>query len=139
MLVLSSIGVLISLVALGTYFYLDDNLEVLCPEDLEGTTITTAKPCMPEDGFSQDTIDSLSWLPLTSLFLFKFSHSYGLSSVAGNLVGEFFSSEAKDVSSTVVVTFGNICAFLISKFQVIPMLTVACSEFPCAAITNRLT
>ncbi len=116
-LVLSSIGVLISMAALGTYFYLDDHLEITCPGDLEMST-TTSQPCIPEDGFSQDTLDSLSWLPLTSLFLFKFAHSLGLSSLPGNMLGEFFSSEAKDVSSTVAMTFGNLCAFLISKFQV---------------------
>ncbi len=115
-LVLSSAGVLISMVALGTYFYLDDHLEVTCPYDL--TSTTTQHPCSAEDGFSQDTVDSLSWLPLTSLYLFKFAHAFGLSSLSGNMLGEFFSSEAKDVSSTVASTFGNLCSFLISKFQV---------------------
>ncbi len=105
--------------SLGTYFYLDANLEVVCPSEVNAiVTTTTSEPCCSESGFSQETLDSISWLPLVTLFLFKFSHAFGLGPLAMMMMGEFFSSEAKDVSSTFASTYSQICGFLISKFQV---------------------
>ncbi len=116
-LVLSSLGILASMAALGTYFYLEENLEVVCVAADEALATTTT-PCVPKDGFSQATLDSLSWLPVTTLFLFKFAHAFGLGPLAIMLQGEFFASEAKEVSSTAASTFSQLCGFLVSKFQV---------------------
>ena len=116
-LLISSVGVLVSLLALGTFFYFDDNVEVLCPETSLNTS-TTAEPCQPKSGFSTETVDGLSWMPLTSLFTFKFFHVLGLSPLPTMLNGEFFSSEAKDVSTMINMTFTNICGFVVSRYQV---------------------
>ena len=115
-LLVSSVGVCASLVALGTFFYYDANAEVVCPD--MSTTTTTAEPCDPRDGFSRETVDSLSWLPLTSLFMFKFFHVFGLSPMPTILCGEFFSSEAKDISTLINISFFNLCGFLVSRYQV---------------------
>ena len=120
-LVTSSTGVLVALVALGTYFYYDDHMEVVCPEIHEGmmtSSTTTAEPCDPKSGFDEDLVDSLSWLPLTSLFVFKYFHAFGLTSLPMVMCGEFFSSEAKDISSTLNGMFGNLCSFFVSRYQV---------------------
>ncbi len=120
-LVTSSTGVLVALVALGTYFYYDDHMEVVCPEIDEGmmtSSTTTAEPCDLKSGFDEDLVDSLSWLPLTSLFVFKYFHAFGLTSLPMVMCGEFFSSEAKDISSTLNGMFGNLCSFFVSRYQV---------------------
>ncbi len=120
-LLVSSVGVCLSLVALGTFFYYDTNVEVVCPdgeEESSNMSTTTVEPCYPRDGFSQETVDSLSWLPLTSLFMFKFFHVFGLSPMPTILCGEFFSSEAKDISTLINISFFNLCGFLVSRYQV---------------------
>lgn len=63
-------------------------------------------------------MDSLSWLPLASLFTFKFFNALGITPIPYMMLGEFFASEAKEISTTVVVLFNNTCGFLVTKFQV---------------------
>ena len=74
LLLASSSGMAISIGALGAFFYLDDHQEIDCIEaNFTSTTATTiwsttevatTTLCIPQDGFSEELIDSLGWLPL---------------------------------------------------------------------------
>lgn len=59
-----------------------------------------------------DFIDSLSWLPLSSLCLFCFGFSSGLGTVPIILIGEIFSSNAKRV----IAPFGQTMSFVMAFF-----------------------
>lgn len=101
----------ISILALGIYFYLDENKEVIC-DDATGTTpnglgagttemlTSTVEPCDPNpDGFSQDTLDALGWLPLVSLLIYMFAFSIGFGPVPWMMNSEFFSMESRGLAS----------------------------------------
>ena len=44
---------------------------------VESSSTTTVEQCIPKDGFSQESLDIISWIPLASLITFKFSYSIG--------------------------------------------------------------
>ncbi len=97
LLMASGLGVGLSMTALATFFYMDDHAEVICPYEeyvifrhmctvhncnlsnfssLTSTT-TSSTICVEQDGFSADTMDKITWLPVLSLVVFKFTFALG--------------------------------------------------------------
>ncbi len=84
LLIFSDALMCVSIVSLGIYFYLNENITVICPDDGATTTESlfnfttvsttvstnyttteaTVVKCVPNDGVDPDLVDSLSWLPL---------------------------------------------------------------------------
>ena len=85
LLMFSSIVMSVSIVALGAFFYLDERKEVICDSatvepfttTLSGLSSTTPDPCVPQDGYSLELMESIGWLPLASLIIYKFAFSIG--------------------------------------------------------------
>ena len=92
LMIFSCFGSCVSIIALGVFFYLDENKTVVC----NGSTLapwTTAETtnafgaygmpnmfeeCVPvEDGFDPELIKNLGWLPLVSLMVYIFTFSLG--------------------------------------------------------------
>ena len=117
LLVISSAGMFIAISALGVFFALDEHREIICDTE-------AAADCLPADGISEATMEAISWLPLTSLILYKFFFSIGYGPLPWVMNGEFFSLEAKGLSSSIATTFNWFCAFLVSKFGV----QIVCGE-----------
>jgi len=115
-----SAGMSVSICSLGLYFYFDENKEVPCdpstttmsPEGLDGVAF-----CREKDGFDLDMVDALGWLPLTSLIAYKFFFAIGYGPLPWMMNGEFFSSEAKRLSSSITTAFNWLCAFIVTKFE----------------------
>lgn len=105
LLIVSSFGVAISLVALGLHFYLLSlNLN-------------------PE---------MLTWLPITSLLFFSIFVSYGLVPVPSTLVSEMFPANFKNVASLCIALGNAIFAFTFAKtyqpfIDIVGETTVYCS------------
>ncbi len=87
---------MISLIALGTFFYLDVK--------------------SVGDATANDKQGSTSWLPLASLIAYRFAFSLGFGPLPWILNCEFFAREAKETSSAIVTAFNWCCAFAVSKF-----------------------
>ena len=81
LMIFSCFGSCVSIIALGVFFYLDENKTVDCnsstiaPNSLGASTFDT---CVPNpDGYDPDLIQSLGWLPLVSLMVYIFTFSLG--------------------------------------------------------------
>ncbi|XP_071649626.1 facilitated trehalose transporter Tret1 isoform X1 [Temnothorax longispinosus] len=88
LLIFSSSVMLVSLVALGTYF----NIKA-----------------------SGSDVSKLGWLPLTSLTLFMISFSIGMGPIPWMLMGELFPAETKAVASGIAVMLNWFLVFLVTK------------------------
>ncbi|KAL0125279.1 hypothetical protein PUN28_004422 [Cardiocondyla obscurior] len=88
LLILSSSVMLISLVALGSYFNLKE---------------------------SESDVSNLGWLPLTSLTLFMIAFSIGMGPIPWMLMGEVFPAETKAVASGIAVMLNWFLVFLVTK------------------------
>ena len=81
--------------ALGTYFYLLD------------TSSTN----------DNRAVETLTWLPLTSLIIYFFAFSVGNGPIPFMMNGEIFAPEAKRLSSTLSITFNWLCEFFVTQFE----------------------
>ncbi|CAG7834851.1 unnamed protein product [Allacma fusca] len=90
LLIVSEVGITISLLALGTYFYIKEKN----PEQAAG----------------------LGWLPLTSLIVFVLTFNFGMEPVPWTMMGELPPSHAKGLISSLTTAFSWGLAFLITKF-----------------------
>ena len=91
LMIFSCFGSCVSIIALGVFFYLDENKTVVCNgSTLAPWTTSTSnafhsyemtdmlKECVPlEDGFDPELIKNLGWLPLVSLMVYIFTFSLG--------------------------------------------------------------
>ncbi|TRY70088.1 hypothetical protein TCAL_05190 [Tigriopus californicus] len=105
LLIFSSIVMAIAICALGVYFLLKENN---CDQDNPNC----------QDGANENILNSLGWLPLVSLIIYKFAFAVGYGPLPWMMNGEFFALEAKPISSTCSTVFNWLCAFLVSKFSV---------------------
>lgn len=115
LLILSAGLMCASITALGAFFYLDENKEC---EYTGPNNATTVEPCDADKAIDPDTVDSLGWLPLTSLMVYIFAFSIGFGPIPWMMNGEFFSLESKALASTIACAFNWFCAFMVSKFEV---------------------
>ncbi len=117
LLLIVSAGLMcVSIVALGAFFYLDENKS--CVYGGNSTWTTTEEPCDSSGDVDPDTVDSLGWLPLTSLIIYVLAFSIGFGPLPWMMNGEFFSLESKALASTIACAFNWFCAFMVSKFEV---------------------
>ncbi|KAJ8921769.1 hypothetical protein NQ315_008394 [Exocentrus adspersus] len=103
LLLLSTIGACLSLLSLGFYFYL--------------------KEC--ESSYLQ----SIFWLPVTSLVFYMVSFSIGLTSVPMTILSEIFPSEVRAVATSFVTFFGASTGFLVTF--IFPIVTMFFGEARC--------
>jgi len=89
---LSAAVMVISISALGLYFYIADNL-----------------------GDSK-TAEKIEMLPVASLSLFVFAFSIGFGPIPWLMMSELFAPEVKSVASSISTTFNWTLAFLVTKF-----------------------
>ena len=91
LLIISAGFMIISLVGLGAFFYKLDNAEE-----------------------EQDVIDSLGWLPLTSLIIFIIAFSIGYGPIPWIMMSELFSSDVREVASSLATTANWTVAFAVT-------------------------
>lgn len=113
LLVMSALLMCVSLVALGVFFYIENNQE--CPQ-LHNLPINVKASCSGGGQFSPDLVQDLGWLPLVSLMLFVFAFSIGFGPLPWVLNGELFPTEAKALATSTASAFNWLCAFFVSKF-----------------------
>ncbi len=91
----------VSIVALGAFFYLDENKK--CEYITWDNGTTTIEPdfgtCETDSDIDSKTVDDLGWLPLTSLIIYIFAFSIGFGPLPWMMNGEFFSLESKSMVS----------------------------------------
>lgn len=91
LLVFSGIGEIVTLGALGVYFYLHDHLK--------------------------EDVSSISVLPVISLVIFISTYSVGWGPLPWTVMGEMFSSNVKSKASGITVCICWMLAFFITKFS----------------------
>ncbi len=117
LLIASALVMSASIVALGTFFYLDENRKCEYVEVAPGLT-TTPEPCNKDGDIDPETVDDLGWLPLTSLIIYVIAFSIGFGPLPWMMNTEFFSLEAKGLASTIACATNWLFAFCVSKFEV---------------------
>lgn len=90
LLLLSSVGMAISLGSLAGYFYVKDN--------------------------QHSDVSALSWLPITSLILYIFTYCLGFGPLPWAVMGELFPGNIKTVASTVTASISWLFAFILTKY-----------------------
>ncbi|CAG7726595.1 unnamed protein product [Allacma fusca] len=85
----SELGMALSLIALGVYFYLKENVD--------------------------QATQNLGWLPLTSLIVYVLCYNLGVGPVTWTLMGELLHSNGKGLTSSITTAFSYGMAFLITK------------------------
>ncbi|RLU25240.1 hypothetical protein DMN91_003333 [Ooceraea biroi] len=93
LLVFSGIGEVVSLCALGLYFYLKEVVQ------------------------ATDVLEQISWLPVVALIVFISTYSVGWGSLPWAVMGEMFASNVKAKASGITVSVCWFLAFLITKFS----------------------
>lgn len=88
LLLISIIGITLSLVALGIYFYLQEN---------------------------DADVSNLAWLPLTSLCIFLITYSLGYGPLPWLLISEVYSKEYNAIASPVSGAFNWMLSFAITS------------------------
>lgn len=122
LLIFSIFIMCISILALGIYFYLDENK--WCAEDNSNMTTTMPTPlgdhsdlCTHGGTIDPETVKSLGWLPLVSLTIYIFAFAIGMGPLPWTINAEMFPLEAKSTSSSTATIVNWTCAFFVSKFQ----------------------
>jgi MFS family permease len=105
LLITSSISCGVSLMALGTYFYLDENA---CADDNPMCT----------SSISEELVKKLNWVPLVSLITFSFGFNIGLGPLPWMMNGEMYSEEAKSTSASLASATNWTTTFLVTKFSI---------------------
>ena len=100
LLIISASLMCVSILALGIFFYLDEN------ETTDGGSI------------DPEVVTSLGWLPLVSLIIYILAFSIGFGPLPWMMNGEFFSLEAKGLAASLATAMNWLCAFCVSKFEV---------------------
>eukprot|EP00095_Tigriopus_kingsejongensis_P000011 snap_masked-scaffold342_size201858-processed-gene-1.5 protein:Tk00011 transcript:snap_masked-scaffold342_size201858-processed-gene-1.5-mRNA-1 annotation:"nad-dependent protein deacetylase sirtuin-2" len=120
LLIISDALMCVSILALGVFFYLDENKTVECPGEGPGFTDSSTwapEECVPyPDGFDPELIKTLGFLPLVSLMIYVFAFSIGFGPLPWMLNGEMFEVEARGLGSSLATAFNWLCAFIVSKF-----------------------
>ncbi|XP_047365216.1 facilitated trehalose transporter Tret1-like [Vespa velutina] len=93
LLITSGIGEIVTLAALGLFFYLKD-----VKEDVE-------------------VVESISWLPVVSLVIFIATYCIGWGPLPWAVMGEMFASDVKSKASGITVSMCWFLAFFITKFS----------------------
>ncbi|XP_013199414.1 facilitated trehalose transporter Tret1 isoform X2 [Amyelois transitella] len=92
LLMLSSLGVSVSMTAIGLYFYLQDSMKL-----------------------SQETMTTISPLPLAGIFLFNIAFSCGVGNLPYVMQAELFPVNVKAVASSLATMLACVLSFLVTK------------------------
>jgi sugar porter (SP) family MFS transporter len=90
LMLISSLGMALSGIALGAYFFTKD--------------------------FYPDNIENIGWLPITSMSIFICSYGVGVGPVPYILHGELYSPSIKGLAVGLAMTFQWVTAFAVTKF-----------------------
>lgn len=85
----SAVGMLISEVPLGVYFYLKDN---------------------------DNDVSAISWLPILSLIVYIITYSFGFGPLPWTVMGELFPSNVKSTASSLTASICWLLGFILTKF-----------------------
>jgi len=99
-----------ALVGLGTFFYLDIRKEVKCHYNNFTITTTTGSPCVEKDGYSEELLDNLGWLPLASLIIYKFAFSLGYGPLSWMMNGKHL--RIMQIATKVCTVIGEITTYI---------------------------
>jgi len=124
LLLLSGLGCSLSVIAVGVFFYLDENKKCVYDTEIQAPLVfnqnTAYTPvdemCVPDSNIDPETVKSLTWLPLVSLTIFSISFALGLGPLPWVIMTELFPQEAKDKASSLVVLFQWLMSFVTLKF-----------------------
>lgn len=89
MFIISALGCGVALLGEGIFFYLKDH--------------------------EQADVTHLSWLPTTGLVLFALLNNFGLFTLPYILTAELFATNIKAFASALIILYGGILAFLVTK------------------------
>lgn len=89
LLLASAVGMLISEVPLGIYFYLKDN---------------------------GDDVSAISWLPILSLIVYIITYGFGFGPLPWTVMGELFPSNVKSTASSLTASICWLLGFVLTKF-----------------------
>ncbi|CAG7643816.1 unnamed protein product [Allacma fusca] len=103
LLVVSDLGMGISLLMLGVYFYLKEH--------------------------DTGRASSLGWLPLTSLILYIITYNLALGPLPWTMMGELLPPHVKGLTASIATAFNYFLAFIITKF--FPSMTAAMTSYGC--------
>jgi len=125
LLAFSSFVMCISIIALGTFFYLDENKRCDTTQTGLSHPLTHNKTrndyvdelCQPNSNIDRELVSSIGWLPLVSLTIYMAAMSLGFGPLPWVVNAEIFPDEAKDKGTSIITLFSWLCAFLVSKFQ----------------------
>ncbi len=120
LLIFSGSAMSVANAALGTFFYLDENVAVTCGN-------STASECSPKEGFSPELLDGIGWMPLASMICFVVAFFSGYAPQAFVVNGEIFSLEAKAVSSSFSIFTNFLLAFTMANIHtsLVPLIGVS--------------
>lgn len=89
LLLSSAIGMVVSEVPLGVYFYLKEN---------------------------GGDVEAISWLPITSLIVYIITYSFGFGPLPWTVMGEIFPSNVKSAASSLTASVCWLLGFVLTKF-----------------------
>ena len=95
----SDIMMIVSLFALGTFFYIKEELSNLDDEQNKWNS----------------TVDAMSWLPLASLIIYVVAFSLGWGPIPWLFMGEALPAKIRGPAASLVTAFNWTCTFIITK------------------------
>ncbi|XP_018320230.1 facilitated trehalose transporter Tret1-like [Agrilus planipennis] len=88
LLLMSAIGMVISIVPLGVYFYLKEN---------------------------GHDVSSIGWFPIVTMIAFIITYNFGFGPLPWTLMGELFPADVKAASSTITACYSSFMAFIVVR------------------------
>ncbi|ROT66788.1 gastric caeca sugar transporter [Penaeus vannamei] len=115
LLYVSSVLIVLSLVALGTFFYIKETAENAM--SVAGTMNLTAGAGNSTDDVTgwKETVDSLSWLPLVSFMVYVVAFSLGWGPIPWLFMGEALPVKIRGPAASIVTALNWSCTFVITK------------------------
>ncbi|XP_018320200.1 facilitated trehalose transporter Tret1-like [Agrilus planipennis] len=88
LLLISAIGMMISIIPLGVYFYLKEN---------------------------DHDVSNIGWLPIVCMIAYIITYNFGFGPIPLAVMGEVFSADTKAAASTITASFCSLIAFIVVK------------------------
>ncbi|XP_063604196.1 facilitated trehalose transporter Tret1-like [Penaeus indicus] len=115
LLYVSSVLIVLSLVALGTFFYIKETAENAI-SIAEAMNLTAGAGNSTDDVTGwKETVDNLSWLPLVSFMVYVVAFSLGWGPIPWLFMGEALPVKIRGPAASIVTALNWSCTFVITK------------------------
>jgi len=116
--IFANIFMSVFILGLGIFFLLKEDLGPICLDDLKNSTnLLNCTDHLGPMHITHQTVDNLTWLPLTSLLVYIFMFGLGPGPVAWIMNTELSPQESKGLSSSICYSFNWFCTFLVTQFE----------------------